>query len=248
MNKLLLRVSLCITAVLLLTMFATPVFAQSPGKLWFFSVDPATLPGYPPLPNPEDFDPSYIDADTDDWIKESVVVEQGDWDTPFSVWLGLHGGSMSYDTILVISVNEAAKDAIASMTVTPGALAGIGPWNTVAPIPPGVIGYPIAPHGVLNSVEWAGYVEVNVGDISSETAIEIIFDITLGADPDLTDAKIHFDAYGWTSEEHGDYTTATITTPYSHDGTFIVPEAATIFVASSSLIALGTYAYKRRKQ
>lgn len=245
-NKLLLKATPLITAVLLLTLLAAPVFAQDPGKLWFFSVDPASLATIPPLPNPEDVDPNYVDTDTDDWIKESIVIEQSNWTSPFSIWIGLHGGAMSYDTMLVISVNDVAKNAIASMTVTPGAPGGIGAWNLVAPIPPGVTGYPIAPHGVLNSAEWAGYVEVNVGDIASETAIQVTFVMTLNTD--LTGAKIHFDAYGWTSEEHGDYTSAAITSPYSHDSTFVVPEAATILAVASSLAALGTYAYKRKKQ
>ncbi|MFX1476475.1 MAG: hypothetical protein ACFFCO_13540 [Promethearchaeota archaeon] len=87
-----------------------------------------------------------------------------------------------------------------------------------------------------------------MGDIPPENALEINIDITLGTD--LTGAKVHYDAYGWTNPEHAsnDPETADMTNPFSHDFTFVVPEVATIFAVASSLVALGTYAYKRKKQ
>ena len=243
MPKKILRIVPLIAAVSLLTMLAAPVFAQDPGKLWFYSVDPPLISGKLANPDGSDgwTDDGYVGFDTDPWIEDSIVLLEGYWDDPsgHSLWIGLHGGSMSYDTTLVISVNDVAYGAIATMTVEGSPVTFI----TTAPTHPP---YPIAPHGVFNSADWAAYGEVNVGDIQSETAIEINFVITLNTD--LEGAKIHFDAYGWTTEEHGDSSTAEITNPYSHDFTFMVPEAATILVVSSSLVALGAYAYKRKRQ
>ena len=236
MNKILLKATPLITAVLLLTIMAAPVFATG-AHLWFYSVDPATLPGYPPLPNPEDYDPNYIDTSADGWILESVVV-QGDWETPFSIWLGNADNSdTSYDTTVVISINDAAAAAIAGMTVegTP-----VGAWNTDE------ADFPLPAHGVSNSAEWYGFVLVNLGALAPDGKIEINIDIALNSGADLDEAKIHFDAYGFSTAEHGDK--PDMTSPFSHDATFVVPEAATIFAAGSSLLALGTYAYKRRKQ
>ena len=138
MNKLLVKATPIIAAALLLTLFAAPVFATG-AHLWFYSVDPATLPGYPPLPNPEDYDPNYIDTSADGWILESVVI-QGDWETPFSIWLGNSDVSdTSYDTTVVISINDAAAAAIASMTVEGNP---VGAWNLVE------ANFPLPPHGV----------------------------------------------------------------------------------------------------
>jgi len=64
MNKLLLKATPIITAVLLLTLFAAPVLATG-AHLWFYSVDPATLPGYPPLPIRR-LRPNYIDTSVTD--------------------------------------------------------------------------------------------------------------------------------------------------------------------------------------
>ena len=236
MNKLLLKATPIITAVLLLTLFAAPVLATG-AHLWFYSVDPATLPGYPPLPNPEDYDPNYIDTSADGWILESVVI-QGDWETPFSIWLGNSDGSdTSYDTTVVISINDAAAAAIASMTVEGNP---VGAWNLVE------ANFPLPPHGVSNSAEWYGFVIVNVGTLASGAKIEINVDIALNPGAELDEAKIHFDAYGFSTVEHDDK--PNITSPFSHDGTFVVPEPAAVFAVVSSFLALGTYAYKRKKQ
>ena len=250
MNSNILKICTLIAASLLVTLFAAPVYAQSAGKLWFYSVDPPIISGKIANPDGSDgwTDPNYLGTDPDDWLKEGVVYPQGNWDAPYDLWVGLHGGTKSYDTTLVISINDAAASAITSITVTPdGGVAQvvlIGAFSNVDPTGPS---YPISAHGVFNSAEWAGYAEVIVGDIDSETALKITIDIDLGGVvPE--EAKIHFDAYGWTIEDHGDASTATITSPYSHDYTFVVPEVATVFAAGSSLVALGTYAYKRRKQ
>lgn len=237
-NKLSIKAIPLITAVLLLTILAAPAFATG-AHLWFYSVDPATLPGgYPPLVNPDPNDPNYVGTDSDPWLEDSVVVPNGDWDTPYSIWLGnADPQDNCYDTMLVISVNDAAAAAISGITVdgTP-----IGAWNTSAAY------FPLPPHGISNSAEFYGFAEVNVGDILSGEYIEIVIDITLNTD--LTDAKIHYDAYGWSDSEHTGDDRPDITSPFSHDYTFIVPEAATIFAVGASLVALGAYAYKRKKQ
>jgi hypothetical protein len=238
-NKLSIKAIPLITAVLLLTILAAPVFATG-AHLWFYSVDPATLPGgYPPLVNPDPNDPNYVGTNSDPWLEDSVVVPNGDWESQYSIWLGnADPQDNCYDTMLVISVNDAAAAAIFNITVNGSP---IGAWDTSA------ANFPLPPHGVANSAEWYGFVEVNVGDILSGEYIEITIDIDLNTD--LTGAKIHYDAYGWSTEEHStDPRTADITSPFSHDYTFIVPEVATIFAVASSLVALGTYAYKRKKQ
>jgi hypothetical protein len=163
----------------------------------------------------------------------------GDWDTPFSLWIGnADPQDDCYDTTLVISVNDAAAAAIAGITVTPGG--AVGAWDTV------VANFPLPSHGISNSAEYHGFAEAIVGYIASGSYMQITIDITLNADPVLDEAKIHFDAYGWSERDHtGGYD---IFSPFSHDSTFVIPEVATIFAAGSSLIALGTYAYKRRKR
>jgi len=70
--------------------------------------------------------------------------------------------------------------------------------------------------------------------------VEISVEITLKGGADISDAKIHFDAYGYTDSG------SLMKSPYSHDLTFHVPEAATI-IAATSLVAFGIYAYKRKK-
>ena len=238
MNNKIIKATPLITSAILLTLLVTPVFATG-AHLWFYSVDPATLPGgYPPLANPDPNDPNYVDADSDPWLTESVVVMNGDWESEFSIWLGnADPQDNCYDTMLVISVNDAAAAAISGIKVdgTP-----VGAFDTNSG------NFPLPAHGVANSAEWYGFVEANVGDIPSGGYIEILIDIDLGTDP-TEEAKIHYDAYGWSNVEHTIEERPDITSPFSHDYTFVVPEVATIFAAGSSLTALGTYAYKRRK-
>jgi hypothetical protein len=224
-----------IAAVLLLTLLAAPVFATG-AHLWFYSVDPATINPPDPLPNPEDYDPNYIDTGFEGWIAEGVAV-QGDWETPFSIWLGNADNSdTSYDTTLVISVNNVAANAIVGITVEGNP---VGAWDTNG------YNFPLPPHGVSNSAEWYGFVEVNIGYLSAGGKVEINIDIALGQFvPDT--AKLHFDAYGFSTPEHGDK--PDMTSPFSHDGTFVVPEPSALAAVASSMLALGTYAYKRRKQ
>lgn len=238
MNKKVIAVAPLITFALAFILFVAPVFATG-AHLWFYSVDPATLPGgYPPLVNPDPNDPNYVGTDSDPWLEESVVMMNGDWETPYSIWLGnADPQDDCYDTMLVISVNDAAAAAISGIEVDGTA---VGAWNTNDGE------FPLPPHGVANSAEWYGFVEVNVGTILSGGYIEIVIDIDLNTD--LTGAKIHYDAYGWSDSGHTMEDRADITSPFSHDYTFIVPEVATVFAAGASLIALGTYAYKRRKQ
>jgi hypothetical protein len=240
LTKMLLKATPFITALLLLALFASPVFATG-AHLWFYSVDPATLPGgYPPLVNPQSNDPNYVGVTSDAWTTESVVVASGDWDTPFNLWIGnADPQDDCYDTTLVISVNDAAAAAIAGITLTPGG--AVGAWDTVE------ANFPLPPHGIPNSAEYYGFAEVIVGNITSGNYMQITIDITLNPSADLSEAKIHFDAYGWSDPEHTAEDKYDINTPFSHDSTFVIPEAATLFAASSSLIALGAYAYKRRK-
>ena len=234
-NKLFLKATPLITAVLLLTMLAAPVFADGGGHLWFYSQDPGTLNPPDLLPNPQDYDPNYIGINSDPWLTESVMLA-GNWETPFSIWLGC-AQFESLGTKLVISINDAAHTAIAGITVEGIA---VGAWDTDDS------NFPLAPHGVSNSAEWYGFAEADLGDLYSPPdtpyKIEINIDITLEPGADVSEAKIHFDAYGYTD------TGARIFSPYSHDALFVVPEATTIFAVASSLLALGTYAYKRKKQ
>lgn len=234
-NKLLLKTPL-ITAVLLLILLAAPVLADGGGHLWFYSVDPGTLNPPDLLPNPQDYDPNYVGADPDGWLAESIVLP-GDWGTPFSIWLGC-AKFESLGTKLVISVNDAAAAAIAGITVEG---IPVGAWDT------NDADFPLPPHGVANSAEWHGFVEANLGNIYGVPEpwpykIEINIDLTINPGADLSEAKIHFDAYGHTN------TGALIFSPFSHDATFVVPEPATMFALGSSLLALGAYAIKRKKQ
>lgn len=238
-NKLLIKATPLITAALLLTILAAPVFATG-AHLWFYSVDPSTLTGYPPLVNPQPDDPNWTGVTSDPWTTESVVVVSGDWDTPFSLWIGnADPQDDCYDTTLVISVNDAAAAAISGINITTPSIGAVPAWDTV------VANFPLPPHGISNSAEFYGFAEVIVGDIVKGSYMQITIDITLTGAP-LDEAKIHFDAYGWSIEEHtGDYD---IFSPFSHDFTFVIPEAATIVAVASSLVALGIYAYKRKKQ
>ncbi len=236
MNKILLKATPLITAVLLLTLLAVPVRADGGGHLWFYSANPGTLNPPNLLPNPDPYDPNYMGANSDPWLTESVVLT-GNWEAPFSIWLGC-AKFESLGTKLVISVNDAAAAAISGITVEG---VPVGAWDTVE------ADFPLPAHGVSNSAEWYGFVEADLGNLYGVPEpwpykIEVNIDITLNPGADLSEAKIHFDAYGYTN------TGALIFSPFSHDLTFVVPEPATMFAAASSLLALGTYAYKRKKQ
>ena len=223
--------------VLLLTLsFVSPVFAPPGGggggggaHLWFYSVDPDTLAGPQPLPDPQVYDPNWVGASADGWITESVVTGLS---TSFNIWLGCKQFN-STGTTLVVSINDAAFAAIDSITVYGST---IGSWSSAMPSQ-------LSPHGVFNAADFHGYAEVGLIDLYSPPGspykVEIPVEITFKATADLTGAKIHFDAYGYT--ESG----ALMKNPYSHDLT--VPEPATIFMALTSLGALGVYAYKRKK-
>jgi hypothetical protein len=237
-----------LTALLVLTMLALPVSAKG-DHLWFYSVDPATLPGWTGKidgsVNPEDDDPNYVDFDPDPWLKESVVLPKGDWDTPFSLWIGnADHKDTSYGTTLVISVNDAAAKAIDSITVTPGGT--ISAWNT------NPAQFPLPPHGISNSDEYHGFAEVIVGDIGYGSYIVVKIDITLKPEVDQEDlegAKIHFDAYGWSNQGHvGILEKADMNSPFSKDYTFVIPELATILLTTAPLSALGIYAFKRKRK
>ena len=231
MSNKLVKVAPILTALLLLTMLAVPVYATG-AHLWFYSVEPPI-----PLPNPDGWDPNYVDVTSDPWTTESVAVPQGDWEDSFYIWIGnADPQDDCYDTTLVISINDAAAPAIDAITVNPGD--AVISWNTDE------ADFPLPPHGISNSAEWYGFAEVVVGDIPSGGKLQIQIDIDLlGAVP--SEAKIHFDAYGWSDEEHTEG--YDIFSPFSHDYTFIIPEPATIFLMAASLTALGIYTYKRKK-
>jgi hypothetical protein len=224
-----------IVAVFLLAMLAGSAIAAGGGHLWFYSEDPdsITWTDTDVLPNPQDFDPNYIAENPDPWLTQSIVISSGDWETPFSIWLGC-AQFESIGTQVVVSINEAAYAAIDSIEVN-GIL--ITTWIDGTPSA-------LVPHGVFNSDEFQGYAEIPVGDLFSPPdtpyAVEIPIEITLKEGADISEAKIHFDAYGYT--ESG----SLVTSPYSHDLTFHVPEAAPI-LAVTSLVAFGIYVYKRKK-
>lgn len=230
-NRLLLRITPLITAVLILTLLATPVLAADPGQahLWFYSQNPSTLSGPQPLPDPQDYDPNWINTDDDPWITESILVTS----QSFSLWLGC-AKEESRDTKLVVTINEAAFDTIDTIKINGAAILG---WTSGMPSA-------LANHGVFDNAH--GYAEIGIGDLFSPPGTpyvtEIKVEITFKADVDTSDAKVHFDAYGYMDDGKINRN------PYSHDGTFVVPEAATLLMAGSSLVALGIYAYKRKKQ
>lgn len=228
-NKLLLRISALITIFLIFTLLAAPVLAAEPGQahLWFYSQDPSTLLGPQPLPDPEEYDSNWIDTNEDPWLTESIVISS----SSFSLWLGCVKEE-SLDTKLVVTINEAAFAAIDTIKINGIAVEG---WTSGMPSA-------LANHGVFKNAH--GYNEVSIGDIYSppdtryvtQITIEIIFKEGV----DINDAKVHFDAYGYMDDGKLNHN------PYSHDATFVVPEAATIILAGSSLIAFGLYAYKRK--
>jgi len=226
-----------VTTLLILTLLVTPVNAQAGGHLWFYSQDPDTLswPNPNQLPNPEDVDPKYVDAHPDEWLSESIIVSPDEWETPFSIWLAC-AQFESLNTKVVVSINEAAFTAIESITINENQISS---WMTGIPSA-------LAPHGVFNSAEFHGYTEVDVGNLYSPTdspyKVEIEIQIDLKEGADLSDAKIHFDAYG--STERG----GVIFSPYSHDATlFVVPEGYTVLLVSAPLFAFALYAYKHRR-
>lgn len=234
MPKSILKIMPILATLLLAATLITPVLAKGGpqgGHLWFYSQDP----GDAPLPNPEDWDPNYVDADPDPWLDESIVISSGDWETPFTIWLAC-AQFESLNTMLVVSINDAAYEAINSITVNGIPL---GPWTDGTPSA-------LAPHDVFKSAEFYGYDEVNMGNLYSPPRtpfkVAIVVDIDLKEGADMSDAKIHFDAYGYTN------TGGIIFSPYSHDATFVVPEPATIIAITSALGAFGAFAYKRKRQ
>jgi len=237
-NKILVKVAPILTVLLLLTMLAVPVYATG-AHLWFYSVEPTI-----PLPDPETWDPNYSGPNADGWLNEGVVIQVGDW-TSLSAWIGNSDNhDTSYDTTLVISVNEEAADGIDSMTVNGFAVPS---WDTDDEH------FPMPPHAPIGSEGWYGFAEVNVGNIAPGAKLELTFATTLNPGADMEDARIHLDAYGWNTGDHdpsGPFPTAwpfPLFAPFSHDTTFIIPEPATIFLVAASLTALGIYTYKRKK-
>src|SRR4030067_2084842 len=90
-----------------------PVFAVA--NLWFYSYDP--IPSGNVLPDPQVSDPNYVGPDANPWLTESIVINSADWSSPLSIWLACHQFN-SLDTVLVISVTQAALSAISQVTVT----------------------------------------------------------------------------------------------------------------------------------
>src|SRR4030066_2246462 len=117
---------LLLTSILLMTAFVAPVLAHAQAHLWFYSVDPDTIPAPAPqpLPDPQLWDPNYVGIDPDPWTADSVNLPS-DFDTPFTFWLACKQKT-SDDTKLVISINDAAFAAILSVTVNG---IPIGVWN-----------------------------------------------------------------------------------------------------------------------
>ena len=242
MRRLRSKVTLLLFAFFILAFLTVPVIADGGAHLWFYSEDPSSLVWANPntLPNPEPdagdtyVDPNYVASDPDPWISQSIVISSSNWETPFSIWLGC-AQFESIGTMLVVSINEAAYSAIDTIKINGVA---ISTWTHATPDQ-------LAPHGVFMSSEFHGYAEIAVGDLYSPPdtpyAVQISVEITLNGGADISDAKIHFDAYGYTDSG------SLMTSPYSHDLTFHVPEAATI-VAATSLFAFGIYIYKRKKQ
>jgi hypothetical protein len=228
LKKAVIQIMPVLAVVMLTVTLATPVLAQGGGHLWFYSQDPPW-----PMQNPENWDPKYVESNPDPWLSESIVIPSGDWETPFTIWLAC-AKFESINTKLVISINDAASNAIEEIKVN-GTV--IGDWHS------GSHPY-LSQHGVFNSPEFHGYAEVNVGDLynnSTHYKVAIEIEIELKEDADLTNAKVHFDAYGFTMEGR------LIFSPYSHDLNFVIPELATVLIASASLTAFGIYAYRRKR-
>lgn len=224
--------------VIALVAFAvSPVLAAGGGHLWFYSLDPDTIPAPAPqpLPNPEDWDPKYVGVDSDPWVTEGINFTSGDWETPFTIWLGCKQFE-SLGTKLVVSINNVANGIIDSIQINGTSLGSwISSQHNV-----------LAPHGVFNSAEFYGYAEADVGDLNSPPGtpykIAIVVDIDLEAGAEVTtDAKIHFDAYGYTDEG------SLIFSPYSHDLIFRIPELGSVMLVMASFGALVLYSIKRRK-
>jgi hypothetical protein len=240
LRKILAKAAPLIITAFLTALLVVPVMADGGGHLWFYSEDPDTLtwPGPNQLPNPAPdpgdgyVDPNYVSSDPDPWLTQSIVISSDDWETPFSIWLAC-AQFESLNTKLVVSINEAAYDAIDTIEINSVPITGWTPGTPAA----------LAPHGVFMSSEFHGYAEIDVGDLYSPPltpyAVEITVEITLNAGADISEAKIHFDAYGYTDSG------SVIFSPYSHDLNFHVPEAAPI-LAATSLVAFGIYAYKRK--
>lgn len=214
-----------------LAISVSSVFAAGGAHLWFYSVDPS---GEASLPNPDPWDPNYQGVSADPWVTESVLVNSGDWDTPFSIWLGC-AQFESLNTMLVIIINDAAAGAIESIN---GVDVSLFTTSSSHPV--------LSPHGVFNSAEFYGYTEVPVGNLyslpGSPHVAEITIDIELKSGAEIPeDAKIHFDAYGYTEEG------SIMKNPYSHDYTFVVPELGVVLLLGASFIALGLFAVKHKK-
>lgn len=226
-------------ALLLTLILVSPAFAPAGGggaHLWFYSQDPDTLPGPQPLPDPQTYDPNYVGANPDQWVSDSIVIPTGDWSEPFMIWLGLKQKN-STNTKLVVSINDAANNSIQSILINGTALTS---WDTSGSHPI------LSPHGVFNAPDFYGYAEAPLGNLYSPPGspykVAIKVTIILNGPSALADAKIHFDAYGYTEEG------ALVTSPYSHDLTFITPEPATLLATLASVAGLGLYAYKRKKK
>lgn len=240
---------------ILLAIATCPVLADGGGHLWFYSQDPDTIPSPAPqpLPNPDPWDPKYQGVDVDPWKTEGIVIPPDEWVSPLSMWLAC-AQFESLNTKLVLSINDAAAGAIETISVDVNADGSVeatldpdtpGDWDTSGD-PPGTPPDKLAPHGVFNSAEFFGYAEVDVGNLYSPPGspyareIEITIELKDGVEVP-PDAKIHFDAYGFTEDE------SFIFSPYSHDATFVVPELGVLLLATASFSALGLYAIKRRK-
>lgn len=234
------RAGLAILVLSVILVSVNTVKAAGGGHLWFYSEEPFQgLDGK--LPDITS-DPNYQGPDPDPWLSESIVIPLVNG--PTSIWLAC-AQFESTDTKVVVSINEAAHQGLAGITVNVGGNSyPISSWvedPTGLTKPEG----PLAGHGVLNSDEFFGYYEVPVGYLDSQDPpgpykVEIEVVITLGPDPP-GDMKIHFDAYGTTA------TGRLIFSPYSHDSTFLIPEGNTILLLAASFSALALYMLKRNR-
>jgi hypothetical protein len=212
-------------------LFVLPAIAAGGGHLWFYSQDPSTLPGPQPLPDPQAYDPNYVSSSSDPWLMESIVIPSSDWSAPFFTWLGCAQFN-STNTQLVVSINQAAHSVIDSIMINGTT---IEPWDTSG-TPPAEL----APHGVFNSAEFYGYANASLGNIYEPpyTPYVVAINVTIVLKEGATvpsDAKIHFDAFGYTEE--GSF----MFSPYSHDLNFAVPEPATIALTAGSFLAFALY-------
>ena len=220
---------------LVMRVFAPPSNAP---HLWFYSKDPATLNPPDPLPDPQTYDPKYIDSNPDGWIAESIVINPSQWASPYTIWLAwVVNKDESLDTKLIVSINDAAHTGIQTIKINGNTLTS---WDTSGNPPTG-----LSNHGVFNSAEFYGYAEADVGDLyaypKAPYKVAIIAEIALNNNPPA-DMKVHFDALGQT--EAG----AITRNPYSHDVTFVIPDLATAIMILAPFSALGVYAIRRRKK